>query len=130
MRTLLRILTLTLCVGTVFVTSCARSPQAKRDKYLTTGKQFLAKKDYRRAILEFQNAVQAMPADAEARYELGLALEESGDVQRGFNNFKRAVELDPKHQQAQLKLAELRAATRDPAAVKQGQEELKKLADT
>lgn len=115
-------------MGALLFTGCARSPQAQRDKHLTAGKQLLEKKDYRRAILEFQNAVQSMPADAEARYELGLALAESGDVQRGYNNLKRALELDPKHQQAQLRVAQLMASARDRELVKQGQEELKKLA--
>ena len=121
---------LILCVGVAAFaySGCARSPQAKRDKYLAAGKQFLGKKNYRRAILEFQNAVQAMPADAEAHYELGLAQAESGDAQHGYNNLKRAVELNPRHQQAQLKLAQLRAAARDPEVVREGQDELKKLA--
>ena len=59
------------------------------------GKKFLQEKNYRRAILEFQNAVQAMPDDAEAHYELGLAQAESGEAQHGYNNLKRALELNP-----------------------------------
>jgi tetratricopeptide (TPR) repeat protein len=128
MRTRFGVLTLMLCVGALLFTGCARSPQAKRDKHLTAGKQFLEKKNFHRAILEFQNAVQAMPADAEARYELGLALAESGDVQQGYDNLKRAVELDPKHQLAQLRLGQLRATARDFEIVREGQNELKNLA--
>jgi len=128
MGTRFRVLTLILCLAAALFTGCARSPQAKRDKYLKAGKRLLEKRDYHRAVLEFQNAVQAMPRDAEARYELGLALAESGDVQRGFDNLRRAVELDPKNQQAQVKVAELMAAARNLEIVKQGQDDLKRLA--
>src|SRR5271157_656389 len=53
---------------------CARSPQAIRDRSLASGMKLMQKGDYRRALLEFKNAVQAMPRDAEAQYQLGNAL--------------------------------------------------------
>ena len=44
---------------------CAASPQARRDKFLARGKQLMEKKDPGRAVLEFKNAGQATPNDAE-----------------------------------------------------------------
>lgn len=128
MKTRLGILTLILTLSAVMFSGCARSPEAKRDKHLAAGKQFLEKKNYNRAILEFQNAAQAMPNDAESHYELGLALARSGDIQHGYAYLKRAVELDPKHREAQVTLAQLMASARDTQVVLEGQSELKKLA--
>jgi Flp pilus assembly protein TadD len=37
-------------------------------------------KDYKRAILEFKNAAQALPTDAETHSQLGLTYTAAGDV--------------------------------------------------
>lgn len=103
---------LILCIGAVALSysGCARSPQAKRDKYLTAGKKQMDKKDYARALLEFKNAAAATPKDAEPFYQLGLAFLGTGDSRSGIAALLHAVQLDPKHEGAQLKLAELMSA--------------------
>ncbi len=90
-----------LCIGAMALTytGCARTPQAKRDKYIAAGKKQMEKKDYGRAVLEFKNAVQAMPDDAESYYQLGVAYDASGDAKGAYAGLKKAVQLDPKHQQ-------------------------------
>jgi len=97
-----------ILILTVFC-GCARSPEARRDKYLAAGKALVQKKDYSRAILAFHNAAQAMPKDAEPYYQMGLAALHAGDVRTGALSLRKAVELNPKHSEAQLKLAELMA---------------------
>jgi tetratricopeptide (TPR) repeat protein len=111
------------------LSSCARSPQARRDKYLADGKALLEKKDYTRAILNFRNAAQAMPNDAEAYYQLGLAALQLGDVRTGALSVKKAVELNPKHTAANLKLAELMAHG-DAELIRQAETRLKELRQT
>ena len=98
----------------ILTVGCNRSPQAKEAQYLKRGAAQVAKKEYGRAILEFRNAVKAMPKDAEPNYQLGLAYLASGSAQNGFNALRRATELNPKHSGAQLKLAELMAANQNP----------------
>src|SRR5271154_4314532 len=90
-----------LCIGAMAFTytGCARTPQAKRDKYIAAGKKQMEKKDYARAVLEFKNAVQAMPDDAESYYQLGVAYDASGDAKGAYACLKKAVQLDPKLQQ-------------------------------
>ncbi len=105
------------------------SPQARRDKYLALGKTFVAKKDYSRAILAFQNAAQAMPKDAEPYYQLGIAALDSGDIRMGALYLKRAVELNPKHRDAQLKIAELMAHG-DENLARQAESRVRELLDT
>ena len=108
---------------------CSRSPEARRDKYMEAGKQFLAKKDFTRALLQFKNAAQATPKDAEPYYQMGLAALLLGDLRTGVTSLKRAVGLNPKHAGAQLKLAELMALGNE-ALVRQAESSLKELRDT
>ncbi len=75
------------------------------------GKALLAKQDSARATLEFRNAVRAAPSDAEPYYQLGLAYLGSRDLNGAFNAFTNAKQLNPHHAGAQIKLAELTAAS-------------------
>ncbi len=106
---------LVLCIVATAVdyTGCARSPQAKRDKFLAAGKKQMEKKDYARAILEFKNAAHAMPKDPEAYYQASLADLGLGDLKAAVIALRAAIQLDPKHTGAQLKLAELMSTTDD-----------------
>lgn len=108
---------------------CARSPQAYRDKYLAQGRALASKKDYSRAILAFKNAAQAMPNDAEVHYWMGRTALEAGDLRTGVFSLRRAVELNPRHRDAQLKLAEVMAEGNE-ALVLQAERELKELVET
>ena len=62
-----------------------------------------------------------MPKDAEPHYQLGLAELDLGYAQAAVNELRRAVQMDPKHMGAQLKLAELMAANRNPDVVREGE---------
>src|SRR5829696_2692101 len=108
-----RIITIGLQVIVVsaVLSSCARSPEAKRDKFLEKGKALLEQKEYSRAVLEFRNAAQAMPRDAEAYYQLGLANLGLRNYRLATSSFQKATQLNPKHVEAQIKLAELMNVT-------------------
>ena len=82
-------------------------------------KGFLDKKDYSRAVLELRNAQQAMPKDAEPYFQLGLAHLSVKAIPQAINAFRKAIELDPKHNGAQLKLAELMLASRNQELMEQ-----------
>src|ERR1700678_1886432 len=84
---------------------CSSSPQAKEAAYLRRGEALRDKKDYSRALLEFKNAALAMPKDAEPYYQIGITYLASGSPGNGVQSLRRATELNPRHQQAQLKLA-------------------------
>ena len=97
---------------------CSTSPQAKEAKYLKRGQDLMAAKAYGRAILEFRNAARAMPGEAEPQYRLGVAYLRSGDPGSGVAALRKATELNPNHQDAQLALARLMAgASNDPKVV-------------
>jgi tetratricopeptide (TPR) repeat protein len=79
-------------------TACIRSAEATKAHHLESGKAKLAKKDYDRAILEFLNA-----------------------------NLRKATTLDPKHTDAQLKLAELMVASRNQQYIEEAQKRLQEI---
>lgn len=94
--------------------ACSReTPEAKRDRFLESGKKQVALRDYAAAAIQFKNAAQAKPKDAEPYYQLGLTSLSQGDVRSGMLYLRKAHELDPLHVGAQLKIAELEARTTD-----------------
>ena len=109
----LRLIELALA-GVILGSGCARTPEQKNARFLASGKKLMEKGDYRRAVLDFSNAVQAKPTDAESHYQLAIAFVKNGQPQEGVLELRRATELNPKHSAAQLKLAEMMVMTRNP----------------
>ena len=107
--------------------ACAGSPEARRDKFLAKGKEYLQKRDYARALLEFHNAGQAKPNDAEVFYQLGAAYIQTGDLRSAVLNLRKALVLNPKHRQAQIALAQLMAGANDPTTVQDANQRLRTL---
>lgn len=112
---------------TLALAGCNTSPQANEAKYLKRGEGRLAKQDYARALLEYRNAAKAVPTDAEPYYQMGLVYLKSGDGQNAIRSFQAAIRLNPKHAGAQLELAKLMTATRDPTLIKTAAENLEKV---
>ena len=94
-----------LITAVIGAPGCLKPPTAA--EHLQKGQKFLQRKDYSRAILEFNGAIQARPKDAEPYYQLGLAYLASGNVSGGVATMLKATQIDPKYAPAQLKVAEL-----------------------
>src|SRR5205807_8244701 len=88
------------------------------------------KKDYTRASIQFRNAAKVMPKDAEPYYQLALALFALRDYIQADRSLVKAVELHPKHKQAQVKLAERMATSDTPEVVKKAQGKVRDLLTT
>ncbi len=114
-------------LASLVLAGCATSPQVKEAKYLKAGHARMDKKDYPRAILEFKNAAQAMPQDAEPNYQMGLAYLETGDNASAVAAFRRTLDLKPEHLGAQLKMAELMTASGQKDLVAQAAESLENI---
>ena len=56
-------------------------------------------------MLEFRSAAQAKPNDPEPYYQLGLASLGAGDGNTAIQAFRKTLQLNPKHNDAQLKLS-------------------------
>ena len=99
--------------------ACNTSPQAREAAFLRKGAALLQKKDYSRALLEFRNASSAMPKDAEPVYQMAITYLAMGNSNEAVRALRKATELNPRHEQAQLKLAELMTMARDKGVVQQ-----------
>lgn len=86
---------------------CSKPPEQKSAEWVAAAKVSIEKKDYPRAIIELQNALQATPKRPEPYYEMGRALRLSGEPVQAARYFKAAVDLRPAHAEARLALAEL-----------------------
>ena len=123
----LQMTSVALALLVVLFSGCARSPQAKRDRYFSRGMALLEKKDYGRAILEFRNATKVISTDPDIYYQMGIAYLGLKDYTNGIRAFQKALELKPNHPQAQLRMAELLSVTDEPGYLKDAQNRLNAL---
>jgi cellulose synthase operon protein C len=91
---------------------------------MTRGEKHFEAQDYGRAVLEFRNAVQASPSDADAHYKLSLALLASGDARGGYSALRKTTELAPSHIGAQITLAQLLTKTNDHELLKEASQRM------
>lgn len=110
-----------LLLAALLFSACGLTPEAKEARFLEAGRKYMVKKDYTRAVIEFQNAARAKKGDGEPYYQLGLAFLAMGDHESGYNALKKAVDL--KHEGAKIRLASL-LATRGDVSGKQRAEAL------
>ena len=103
------------------------SRQEKEAQFLKRGQALLAKKDYVRAALEFKNAVQAMPKDAEPIYQTGLVYLLTGQLGSAVGAFQQALKLNPKHAGAQTKLAGLMTTSQNPQVIQDAEKRMQTL---
>lgn len=96
-----------LLLAAVLQFACQRDPQSKAAAEIERAKTELARKDYPRALLHLRIALRESPANAEAFYQAGLVHLAMLEIPSAYINFKKAVEINPKHIDAQNRLAEL-----------------------
>ena len=113
-----------LAAVTVALTGCAQSPEARSAKYIANGQKLLSKNDAPRAVLQFRNAVQATPRNTEAYYQLASAYLATGDLRNGINSLRKVLQLNPKHVQARLRLAQLMSADSEEGVLKDARQRL------
>jgi tetratricopeptide (TPR) repeat protein len=118
---------LSILLAITLAAGCARSPAEKEARFLAHGKAQLATKDYNRALLEFRNASQVMPRDAEPHYQTALVYLALRDGVKASQMLRKAVELNPKHQAAQLKLAAFELGSANTQTVEGAQERVRRV---
>src|SRR5258706_15440298 len=85
--------------------SCTRDPNALKRKYVESGDQFVAKKDYAEAVIQYRKAVATDGSFGEARLKLGGAYELTGDHRNALAQLVRAADLMPHSVVAQITAA-------------------------
>jgi len=103
----------TLAVGAaILVLSLAAGcsgGQSRLAVHMEKGRKYLAANSYEKARIEFQNALQINPKDAEAHYETGIVDEKLGHLPEAARSYQEAIDLTPKrdHLDATIALAKL-----------------------
>lgn len=94
-------------VAAVFFGSCDRSPEAKLAKHVKRGDEYVKEEKFKEAVIEYRNAVKAVPKDPAAHWKLAKASLEAKDIRTAFAELQKTVELDPNNFEALGKLGEI-----------------------
>jgi tetratricopeptide (TPR) repeat protein/uncharacterized membrane protein YiaA len=73
----------------------AQEPGASADDHLRAGADFRKQLDWKKALVEYQEAVRLTPDSAEAHAGLGWALSWKGDIDAAMREEREALRLDP-----------------------------------
>ena len=92
---------------TVLLVSACSSPAEREAKALRRGNDYLEAGNLEKARIEYRNALQAVPNDAEARYRNGVLYERLGQIREAAQYYLGATEVDAKHEAARKALARL-----------------------
>ncbi len=82
-----------LCASGAMLTGCGGAA-ARKDAYFAKGKEYLVQRNYEKARVEFRNALQIAPNDAELRYYNGVAAEKLGDIRGAVQLYRAALEIN------------------------------------
>ena len=103
-----------LLVLAVSLTACGSDDPAA---LVASAKTYMAKRDYTAATIQAKNALQKDPDNRDARYVLGLASLEAGDIMSAEQHLKKAIELGYAADEAHVALARTLLAKRDTATL-------------
>src|SRR5262245_39088498 len=103
-----------LIIILIIVAGCARSPEAKKARFLDRGDNYFKKEQYREAIIEYRNVLQIDPNQPRAIAQLGLAHYHLGELGQAFRYLLRARELTPDDLEMRQKLGAIYLLGRKP----------------
>ncbi|MDR3556883.1 MAG: tetratricopeptide repeat protein [Syntrophobacteraceae bacterium] len=98
----------------ISVTACGASPQVKKARYLAAGDKFLAKKEFRNALIEYSKALRIDANDKKVYVKIATVFSAVGDIKQSLSNLKKANGIDPRDMDIRLKIAEDYALMRKP----------------
>jgi tetratricopeptide (TPR) repeat protein len=97
----------TLFVALAFLSGCHSDPNVAKQKYLESGKRYLAEGKWREATIQFSNALKIDRNFPEAHYELAQTYLHMGRLGPAYSEFQHTVDLDPTNFAARLSMANL-----------------------
>jgi tetratricopeptide (TPR) repeat protein len=76
-------------------------------RHLDNGREYLAAANFEKARVEFRNALQIDPNDADARFLHGRALEKLGNIREAAGMYQAAIDSNADHLQARANLGRI-----------------------
>jgi len=95
--------------------ACSGDPAERRAKHMKRGDGYFEKEEFKKAIIEYKNAIQAEPKFARGHYQIALAYLKTGQPKQAFPELSKTVDLDPENLDAQLKLGQFYLLARQTA---------------
>src|SRR5487761_2085006 len=93
-------------LGACLIGGCGGAA-SREAAHMLRGQKFLAGGDFAKARVEFRNALQIAPNDAETRYENGVVDEKSGNPREAAQFYQGAIDVDPDDVLARVGLGRL-----------------------
>jgi len=86
--------------------ACSGDPAERRAKHMKRGDGYFEEEEFKKAIIEYKNAIQAEPRFARGHYQLAMAYLKTGQPKQAFPELSKTVDLNPENLDAQLKLGQ------------------------
>ncbi len=90
----------------LFLAACGGS-EARLAGYLERGDAYFAERNYEKARVEFSNALQIDPANAQTRFMVGQVTERLNNPRDAVGHYRAVIEADPGHVAARAALGRL-----------------------
>jgi tetratricopeptide (TPR) repeat protein len=92
---------------TLFAVYGCAGKEEKKAKHLERAREYLAKNEFKKAVIELKNVVQLDPNDDEAYVELGETHLKLQETREAFHAFSTATSVNPENMNAQLKVGQI-----------------------
>src|SRR3990170_2922731 len=99
-----RLAALVVALFAVLSLSACGGADSRRATHMERGQKYFASGNFEKARVEFRNALQITPKDAEARYMNGRVAEQLGDLRGAAGMYQGAIDVDADHLQARANL--------------------------
>ena len=106
-----------LSVAAMSAGACADA-ETKSRKFAASGDAYVARQQFKEAIIEYRRALAETPGAAEVRYKLGRAYQENGDLVNAYTEYARAGDANPSNVDAHMRAGTILLLAREFEAAK------------
>ncbi len=107
----MRTIKLLFFLASLALLGCDKTEEVQ--EYIKNGKALYKEGSYKKARIEFKNAIQADNQQADAFYHLALMDEQDRNITDMYKNLGQTIQIDPENIEARLKLATLLLLSND-----------------